>query len=118
MTVNSRHTNLIRNLLIFYREIIFYRVLNFRPLSKSDEEHTAATAGGVSVFLCTDILLEVIRYLSRRKIVRLEAAGGRIHRVVERYLGQEPYIILTLQLIPGFLFILNLCEIKIKGHED
>ena len=83
---------------------IFYRVLNFRLLSESDEEHTA---GGVSVFLCTDILLEVIRYLGRRKIVRLEAAGGRIHRVAERYLGQEPYIILTLQLIPGFLFIIT-----------
>ena len=57
------------------------------------------------MFLCTDILLEVIRYLSRREIVNLEAAGGRIHRVVERYLGPEPYITLVLRLKPGFLFI-------------
>ena len=69
---------------------------------ESESEEDNATR--VSVFLCTDILLEVLRYLSRGQIVKLEAAGGRIHRLVGRYLGKEPYITRHLELKPGFLF--------------
>ena len=61
-------------------------------------------AAGVSIFLCSDTLLEVLRYLTRQQIINLELAGGRIHRIVKRYLKREPYITRFLKLIPGFLF--------------
>ena len=64
-------------------------------------------ADKISIFLCSDILLEVLRYLTRRKIIELESAGGRIHRIVKSCLKREPYIMLFLSLKPGLLFFLS-----------
>ena len=95
-----------RNLPLQFTIIKIDCAFNFRPLSQNDEKknYTANTAR-VSVLLCIDILLEVLRYLNRGQIIKLEATGGRIHRIVEKYLGNEPYIARFLQLKPGFLFL-------------
>ena len=71
-------------------------------------------AAGVSIFLCSDILLEVLRCLTRRQIINLESAGGRIHRIVKSCLKREPYITTRfLELRPGLLsFFINLYIIK------
>ena len=95
-----------RNLLLQFTIIEIDCAFNFRPLSQNEEkENYTANTARVSVLLCTDILLEVLRYLNRCQIIKLEAAGGRIHRIVVRYLGNEPYITRFLQLKPGFLFL-------------
>ena len=54
------------------------------------------------VALCYDVFLEVLRYGNRRQLVTLERVGRRIHRIVENYFGETPFLRLNLLLMPRF----------------
>ena len=54
------------------------------------------------VALCYDVFLEVLRYGNRRQLVTLERVGRRIHRIVENYFGETPFLRLNLLLEPRF----------------
>ena len=52
------------------------------------------------VLLCGDILVEVLRYGNRYKLVQLEKVGRRLHLIVEGFFENTPFIRLTLQINP------------------
>ena len=50
------------------------------------------------VFLCADVLLDVLRFGSRRRLDQLERIGRRFHRIVENFFCKAPFIQLDLEL--------------------
>ena len=61
------------------------------------------------VLLCYDVLLEVLRYGNRRRLVKLSRVGRRFHQIIERYFGKTPFLRLKLYLEKRFFKNLFAC---------
>ena len=44
------------------------------------------------VHLCMDVLLEVLTYGNRRRLIKLERIGRRYHRMIEQFFKEAPFI--------------------------
>ena len=54
--------------------------------------------------LCGDVLLDVLRWGNRYKLTVLEKNGRRFHWFIDRYFKEAPFLRLTLELIPRYLY--------------
>ena len=50
------------------------------------------------VHLCSDVLLELLRFGTRCNLARIEPIGRRFHRLIELYLRKAPFLFLSMQL--------------------
>ena len=50
------------------------------------------------VHLCSDVLLELLRFGTRCNLVRIEPVGRRFHRLIELHLRKAPFLLLNMQL--------------------
>ena len=59
--------------------------------------------------ICSDVLFEVFRFGSRRKLAKLERIGRRFHWLVEKWFLDVPFLRLNLELRPpsGYLFFFS-----------
>ena len=53
------------------------------------------------VRLCGDVILELLRYADRCRLVKLERVGLRFHFIVENLFGEMPFLCLNL-IVMGY----------------
>ena len=58
------------------------------------------------IFLCMDVLLEVLGYGDRRRLIKLELIGRRYHRMIENFFKEAPFIRISLRFEPFRLVFL------------
>lgn len=55
--------------------------------------------------LCGDVLVEVLCYGHRRRLIKLERVGRRFQAIVENFFGKKPFLGLDIKLCnSGYLF--------------
>ena len=55
-------------------------------LQKEDEN------GGFFVRLCRDVLLEVLFFGNRRRLIKLEGVGRRFHQIIDNFIKEKPFL--------------------------
>ena len=55
------------------------------------------------VSLCQDVILELLRFGTRRRLAKFERVGRRFHWNIVNFFGEKPFLRLYLNLTPGYL---------------
>ena len=76
----------------------------FRPIGQIINENVIE----FFVRLCGDVILKVLRYGNRRRLIKLERVGLRFHLIVENFFGVVPFLRLDLLLLRSKFNILEL----------
>ena len=50
--------------------------------------------------LCLDVFLDVLRFGTRRRLIKLERVGRRFHFCAETFFTMKPFLRVTLKLVP------------------
>ena len=66
------------------------------------------------ICLCSDVLLEVLRWGNRYHLAALEENGRSFHYLIDRYFKEAPFLRLNLELNPSYLFSYFFFNIKFR----
>ena len=71
------------------------------PLQQNDDELVE-----FYLYLCHDVILEVLQFGDRRPLVKMERIGRRFHWMIEKFFLNVPFHRLDLKLVPatGYFF--------------
>ena len=58
-----------------------------------------------SVSLCQDVILELLRFGTRRRLAKFERVGRRFHWNIVNFFGEKPFLRLYLNITPGYLYL-------------
>ena len=75
-----------------------------------------------SLRLCGDVLVELLQYGDRHRLIKIERVGSRFHRIMEDFFGVRPLIRYDLQLGPvwydyfvKYLYSINVLKLATLG---
>ena len=64
------------------------------------------------VRLCHDSLIEVLSHGDRRELGHLERVGRRLHRTIENFFCERPFLLKNIEVDPRFLTFLSVFIIR------
>ena len=71
----------------------------FSPLRQNQDEEGEEVID-FRMFLCQDVLFEILQYGSRRALTKIEKIGRRVYYLTENYLSVKPLLRLNIHLSP------------------
>ena len=70
------------------------------------------------VRLCGDVLVEVLCFAERRRLTKFERIGRRFHLISKNFFAEIPFLRLSLEFKPGYLFSLLGARAPIADEAD